>query len=493
MKNNAKMAQLLTAYKAQTGQIMKSFGPSYGQIYENISAPVLINPYADDIFMKHDSGVGTTNDVDIWGSEGGLFADCCIDNPVMSLLYRPLRGLGSLIPVRADNNEVVKRAYITGDYSLIDSRPSDVCEAGPTVGAMDACFAEFRKGRVSYSSKTAELDELIKNACIGVNTNRFYLVNAVRGTSGPVPQMGADQDNSIFSMALMREMHFIANRMNMDLMKQFWAGDPSNNTVGGGYKEFVGLDLMIVDDYGDGKNWVSGTGDCENLNSDVKTFNARIGEANASGYYIYDLLQELMFELSSRADGYGSMVDWVIVMPRIIWHKLTEFLPCEMMSAGCASSTSVSVVSNDNYQARARDEMRRSQTLDINGMTFPVLIDEFIPVVETDNLDGTFDYTSDIYVIPLRVNGEVVLEWTHADYRAFNQALQGIPAGISQELRGWSDDGRMHHVIQRNLRCFIVDVKTEMGLIFTAPHLAGRVSSVKAYMAQKHMVTNTVA
>lgn len=494
MKVDQKMAALLNEYKKQTRQTLYSFGPSYGQIYDNISAPVLMNPYGNDLFLKHDTGVGTANDVDVWGASGGLFADACLDNPVMSLLSRPLRGVGSLIPVRPDNNEIVKRAFLTGNYDVDGSRPDGVCEVGPNVGSTSAVFAEYRKGRLSFSTRTAELDELIKNACLGINMNRFYFINSVRGVSGPATPMNQDMRSEIFRAALLRELHMVASRLNMDLMKQFWAGDPANNSANGGYKEFVGLLDMIVDDYNVAKAWVTGSGTKTELNSDVKTFGACLGTANADGYSINDLMSELVFELTSRADAYGVAVDWVVVMPRVIWHKLTEILPCEMLSQGCSSNTGVQVVSNDMAQVTLRNEMRRNFTLDVNGMTFPVVLDDFVPVVETvDGVTGEAKYTSDIIFLPLRVNGEPVLEWVHADYRGFEQQLSGLPVDLTTELRGWSDDGRNHMIIQRDVRCFVADVKTEFGLVFTAPMLAGRITSVDACMAQAHKVLNLEA
>lgn len=492
---NEKMKKLLSVYKEQTGEIFRGFGPSYNDLYSNASAPVLFNDIIGGGVTE--KALGTSNEVDLWFAENGLFADCCLDYPVMSLLSRPLKSVGMLFPMVPDNNTVITRAALTGNYDLAGSRPDGVCEPGPTAGNFGSCVQEFRKGRISMSSKTAELDALIENACRGVNREQFYFVGGNRGVPGVGPKLAADQTNEIFSSAIYRELHTLSTRMNMDLMRSFWIGDPANSTTNGGYKEFRGVLNYIVDDYAGGKPWVTASGgaDCSELNSDVKVFDACVGSANTDGNTLYALLEEIEYEVTTRASQFGVTADWVIVAPSIILRALTKALPCEMISGNCGSGSSgVNITANDSYLVEARRQMMRDQTIDLNGKTYRLVEDDFMPVVETvDGVTGEATYSSDIIMMPVRIDGEPTVEWHYKDYRGFVPELSMLGALTSDLTAGTSDNGAYHTVLQRDLRCFLVETKMETTPVihsgFSA--LAGKVTLVKGCTLQAHTVPNT--
>jgi hypothetical protein len=501
--------QLVALYNSQTPQMMDSFGPNYGQAYRNLSGgdPVLFNQFTSSTSgspalagfeTKHDSGISGTHDLARWDVAGGLFADCCLENPVVSLLNRPTQSLGSLVPVMNSNNDIIKNAYLAGDYDVVGDWASMTgkCDTGPSAGTFTDLYAEFRKGRLSFSSRTAELDELIKSACSGINFQNFYFINRNRGVSGSFPApFQAEQRDEIFTSAIYRELHAIAVAMQQKLLTQFWYGDGATTAGAGAYLEFYGLDLMITDQYGTAATpWVTGTGDDTLLNSDVKVHNANAGEADASGYSLLQKMSEIAFEIDNRSRYYGVQADHAWVMSSFAWKGLVDTLPCEMVNDTCVSgntvgdTTNVTVNASTAEIAAARRELLATQRITLNGKSYPVIVDDFITVTETDltATTGGYQYASDIYFVPLRVNGQSSMQWVAADYRAVEQQLAGIPTGMANELRGWSDDGRFHTVLQRDLRCFIVDVKTEMGLMFLWPHLAGRVNGVYWTATQTH-------
>jgi hypothetical protein len=496
-----RMRNLLKNYKLQTGQIFDGFGPTYSKLYHNASAPVMFDPFFSNdngsaAVQKHDTGVGTENDVELWGAEGGLFADCCLDNPVMSLLARPMKAVGMLFPMVPNNNTVISRASLTGNFDVEGDRPDGVCEPGPNAGAFGNIVIEYRKGRLSMSTRTAELDALIENACQGTDPSRFYSIGGTRGVPGPSGIRQRDQTDEIYRSALYRELHAISNRMNWDLMRMFWTGDPANDTANGGYKEFRGLLNYIVDDYDDdGYAWVTNTnGDLVRLNSDVKTFGACVGGVNEDGYGLFQLLEEVEYEVTSRASMAGMSIDWVIVVPSIIARDITRQLPCEMLTGWCGAAVAegaVQVNSNDAALIEARNMMQRSQMIALNGKNYSIVEDDFLPVVETLMLDGTTQYTSDLIFLPVRINGQPTIEWDYKDYRSFEAEL-GQVGSLADELRGWSDNGQFHSVLQRDLRCFILDTKIEIGLVFNASGFAGRITGLSACTIQPHITPNTL-
>ena len=489
--------QLVKHYQAQTEMIFESFGPAYGETYKsfNGNSPVLFNTYGDPM-TKHSTGVGTANELPMWNTEGGLFADCCLDSPVISLLSRPTQSLASLVPVMPNNNQLIKNAYVTGDFDVDGVFPDGVCEPGPNAGSFSSIYAEFRGGRTSFSTRTGELDALIENACRGVDMNRFYFVNQMRGVSGPPPVVFTpEMQNEIFTSAVYREMFLIANRSKQEWLKQFWYGDPTDATANGGYVPFQGLDSMITDQYGVATPWVTGAGDKTQLNSYVADFGSTCaGGANADGQTLYQVLGDMEFELANRDRKLGVQVDRALVVSSLLWKAIVESVACDMINDTCVSGTQLvdtsNIVVNANTDAIAamKQQMRSTMRLAINGKSYPVLIDDFITVAENLPVDGGAEYESSLYFIPLRVNGAPSMEFFHKDYRQFNTALAGIPTELQSDIRGYTDRGIYHATIQRDLRCFIVDVKFEVGLKFMWPNLAGRIDNIKACFIGQHVV-----
>lgn len=421
---------------------------------------------------------------------GGIFADCALEAPVMNLLIQPLYSLANLIPVTPDNNDKIKYGYLSAISAASGDYPAAPCDPSPVVGDIDANYAEYSPGRVSYRTKTMELDQLIRRAHAGIRED-LYLVGNVRGVSAvPTAQQMRDED-FVKRGAVRRQLAILMRQFQIDLVHQLWSGDPSDNavnTAGGGRKEFWGLNALIANDYAS-KSFVTGTAGTKGLlNSYVLDFE----DANIGGNTgIFGYLQDLEDVVYQRAAMMGLLpTEWVWVMHPITWSELVKWLPCEMLTDSCyvgANGAGVSVnVSGDNGMGiqALRQQLMNSMSLTLNGRTHRVILDSGVPVVQGD--DGgspaapIAEYTSSIYFVPLNVAGETVLEWRHRDYRSFEQILQEIPSGADVGLRGWTDSGRFHLIVERRMRCFEIDAKIEPGLVFRAPHLAGRIDNVVA-------------
>src|SRR5690606_33132106 len=137
-------------------------------------------------------------------------------------------------------------------------------------------------------------------------------------------------------------------------------------------------------------------------------------------------------------------VEWVWVMRPEMWAALTKYLPCEMLSGNCATplvgttplATQVSIDVSGMGIATVRQQMQSSQRIDVNGRTYRVILDDSMPVTTVAGPPASHE--SDIYFLPLRVEGQPVLFWDTADYRAVDQALRPVPGGLGG-LRGWHD------------------------------------------------------
>ena len=127
-----------------------------------------------------------------------------------------------------------------------------------------------------------------------------------------------------------------------------------------------------------------------------------------------------------------------------------------------------------------RQQLARTQTLELNGRVIDVVVDNFIPVTVTPPAPPDEPhtlYTSSIFFIPFTIaGGQRVLWLEHMDYNEISPALSPIPN--TQDMYGWTDNARFHHAIIRDLRCFKINTKIEPVMIFIAPHLAGRLDNV---------------
>ena len=475
------MEKLIDTYRQQTVQSFNTANPN--AFSKGFGISVL-----KEKGLRTKDGLGEplphTNQVELLYNTGGLFADCCLESPILNTLISPIYSMANIIPVRPTIQERTRFGYLTQISDPGTNYPDEPCDESPTIGDLTgACFADFAPGRLSYQTRTMELDALIKNACRGI-TDNLYFVGDARGVSAIPQQEWLTNRNLVKRAAVRRSMWNLGRTMQRDIMRQFWLGDPTNlatNTPGGGRREFWGLDFMIADDYGTpAKPWVTGTL-CSNLNSDIKDFALNCVGGAVS---LYNYMQELEDTLFQRASYQGLLpVEWVWVMHPIAWAELIKTLPCEILSYSCANPNISVNVSGDNGlgMVALQQEMRNTMSVTVNGRTYSVVLDQALPIVTVPPVPPATapSYISAIYFVPLRVAGEEVLFWQHMDYTQFEDQIAPIPGSADVGLRGWTDGGRFHFIVERSRRCFAIDGKTELALVFKAPWLAGKIENIR--------------
>lgn len=418
-----------------------------------------------------------------FGREGGLFVDCDMQAPVMNLTLQPQMTLANLIPVEPTTEQYVRYGYISQITAPGAGPQNNVCDIPPSVAGIATCSARYDIGRISYGSPTLELDRLIQKAHKGV-VDDFYVVGNLRGVSAiPTSEQLRDVD-FIKASAVKRQMMLIGRAFQNQFIQWFWTGDPTNpaqNGANGGWRSWYGMLSLVANDYGT-KPFVTGT-NCAALNSDIKNFeNNYVGGNNS----IYEFMRELEETIYTRAQLMGLLpATWVWVMRPEMWGEVSRVLPCEMVSEGCSNGVvNVNDGGNGLFNLAMRNSMQTNMTIDTNGRTHRVVLDHGIPYTEgVDVTSSRVWYGSSIFFIPLTVAGETVLKWRHFNYNEFASKLAGIPGGMDK-LDGWTDNGRVHWIIDHVRRCFQVDAKMEFGLVFTAPHLAGRIDNVRALKLQ---------
>jgi len=295
------------------------------------------------------------------------------------------------------------------------------------------------------------------------------------------------QRNLIVEGAVRKQMQQLGNVFNRWLASTLWNGDTANN-VGTGYEEFDGLLRLVTDTYGTDATLpvTAETGtqaDCATLNSDLKDFNSNcVGGGQES---LYEYLYELESTLHMRAVLQGVEIrNAAFVLNPLLWDQITKHLPCEIAGDGCAVGT---VQANDGgsgmFARDMRDQMRGQQTLTLNGRTYPVVFDNFIPYTTgTDAGTGRPYYESDIFFIPITVASDGgLVDVTRLEYKNYTEIGPQLgPANRAEnDARGWTDGGRYHFIITNTRRCFEIDGKVEPTLVFIAPQLAGRIQNVR--------------
>lgn len=398
----------------------------------------------------------------------GLFTTPGLDNRVFSALSIPNNGLAARLPVFTTNLMNPRMALITGIDSASGAEPVGVCDDPPTAGFIYACEVDFAFGRVERQTMVFDVDRLDQQ---------------VRGQPGPLQFIGGVQPtgNALVPTGPAALQQALNNMINVNLMtlgveymrklgRMTYSGNPANNTAGGGYKEFKGLDMLINTGYVDAE---AGTA-CPALDSKVTAFAADIATDPTQ---IVIAITNMVRHALARADLAGlAPMTFALAMRPEAFYEITEVWPCVYATYRCGGIFAAGderVVDGLRIN-EMRDQMRQGLYLLVDGMRVPVVLD--YSIVQTEFVANT-TYESDIYLVPLTVLGGIPVTYLEArDYRS-SAELARMWAGDAYYT---SDGGRFLWVRKPvNNFCFQAVVKIEPRLILRTPHLAGRLTDVR--------------
>lgn len=440
---------------------------------------------------KHDV-TGTTTTTGFAHGSGGLWSLAGQNQRVWSVMVG-LRSLATQLPTVRTNISNPLQSYFTGVQAVSGSNPTSLCGDAQMAGLSKTAAITRTFGNYQF-----ETDQ--------VNINRFG--QQLYGNNGdPMNlflQNVPDQGGAIFpnfngAADLRRSLNGeIAKRFfelqmafARKLAAQTYTGNPANNTPLLGYPnnfyaEFNGLQILVNTGYRDTVTGVA----VPSLDSDVKNFgNARIDQ---SGPAFVNNLVAMTRYLNWKADtqGFGN-VEWAFVMrPQAFW-ATADVWPCAYNTTTCVSpsaATGSSVFVDGNRNRELTTEILRSRRLMIDGIEYPVILDSFMP--ETQPVAGVF--SSDIYLVPLRVDGIPVLYWETFDEgnEQISQALNQM--GLGPEV--FTSDGGAYIVwVKRTNLCVQWQAKTQPRLVLETPQLAGRLTSVRYWTLQHESDPNTTS
>jgi hypothetical protein len=354
---------------------------------------------------------------------------------------------------------------ITGFTDTTGSEPTDPCDDAPA-GYMKGCNLTAQFGRVARDTQTIEWDKVMLQLHRGVSTDL-----ALRGRLLGMPEIGPSglSEADALNIYTMSEMVTVGVNMERTLSRHAWQGTPANNTAGGGYKEFPGLDNQIATGQVDADTNTS----CPALDSDVKNFNNNDIEGTSPS--IVEYLSMLEYYLFYNAERMGlDPVTWVVCMTPGMWEVLSEVWPCQYNTNRCATAiigTGSRTFIDGRQNVADRDAMRAGMYIDINGRRHRVITDTGI----NEDAFGLGSYISSIYMVPLTITGGFPVTYIeHVNYAAGARDM----ALLQGTEMFWTDGGMFSWAAEYEKWCYKLSAKTEQRIILRTPQLAGRIDDI---------------
>lgn len=413
--------------------------------------------------------------------QAGLFSYPGLSQPVFSAMSLPRYGVQSRLPVRSSKDVNPLYGIFTGVTATTGSEPTGVCDDPPVVGLSKLCTHSFVFGRQSRMTRVFDLDR----SGLWTNRGEFGDLQFLGGPfQGPQPTVptgpnGQNPAMSALQSEVGKQLFELAVGWSRDFARKLYTGNPTNNTSGGGSKEYYGLDLLINTGYRDA---ITGQA-CAAADSIVRSFGNAEVQTNAAALIrnITNLYRNLKY-IASRTGL--DPVKWIIAMPWSMFYEITEVWPCAYLSYRCTNlATGSTQFIDSNQQISMRDGMRgdiynvTGQYLLIDGERVEVVIDDAI----TETIGAGANFTASMYFIPMTVlGGTPVTFLEHVDYNMPGGALDMARVMAPDGFYSSSDSGRFlwHKKLPNNF-CVQMLAKTEPRLLLLTPFLAARLTNVR--------------
>jgi hypothetical protein len=451
-------------------------------VLQQLAAAMLQQMQAGGSRYKAVSSTPTT----VYGhGPGGLFSSPALERPIYSAMVLPMAGLASQLPAFPSTSTNPLFGIFTGVTATTGEEPEGVCDDPPTAGLSKLCMHQFVFGRFSRQTRVFDVDRAGKVTDRGEHMD-FQMVGGPTDGSNPfLPTLpGPSALGNVANNEVAKALFEVAVAWSRDFARQTYAGNPTNNTAGGGYKEFYGLDSLINTGYRDAETGVA----CPAADSLVMSFggaNVSTGGTTAATAIVKQLTY--MYRLVAIIAGRTGLMParWAFSMPFSLFYEIVGLWPITYSTyrtAGLTPSGATTFVSADVELQMRTDMMgdmieRTGQYLLIDGQKVPVVIDDAI--TETDLTSGQFE--SDIYLVPLTVlGGRPVTYWEYFNYNTPGGALEMARAMAPDGSYYTTDNGRfMWHKKPPTNWCVQAVAKMEPRLLLLTPYIAGRLTSVR--------------
>lgn len=417
---------------------------------------------------------------------GGLFGVLGLEQPIISTHIHTGSSLGAAIPVKGGSDTANPLfPYITGFVRSDQQEKDGVCDDPEEAGNMKTCILTTQFGRKEFKTREVEVNR------IGLRRNRgefddLSVVNSplVEQMAGILTQrFGLQVSNPIAAgQEMVGRIVEVGVAFQRWLCPQVYTGNPANNSAGGGYKEYAGLDLLI----NTGKIDAIAGSTCPSLDSLVMDYNNNDVQSSASPYNIVHVLTSMFRHLKKKAEQQEmNPVQWVISMRSGLFDAIVDVWPCEYNTYRCqftaqSGNSNAGQSLNDDFAVRMRDDMRNGKYLLIDGARIGVITDDCIDEdTAADNAAiPVGGYASDIYILPLTIRGGNFMS-TYFEFYDYRQDVMPNIADANASMWFWSDEGRFLWQIKPPYNwCIDLISKIEPRLILRTPQLAARLTNV---------------
>jgi len=405
----------------------------------------------------------------------GTFSQPGVSPDVANAMVMPELGLQVRLPVRASRETNPLHAIFTGVTGLSDgNKPNGPCDDGVTPGLAKLCTQTYVFSRYVMQTPVVDITR------VGQIVNRGEFTD-FRLVGGPDFGQSAPSVPYDISNAMRTEMDKIMLEFRVSWAREnsklIFTGNPANNTGGGGYKEFRGLDILINTGYRDAESGVA----CPAADSFIRNFaSANISTSAAAATEIVNQMTAIYRYLRALARQTGlAPTQWAIVMPEMLFYELTKLWPISYLTVGAtvvaAGQTNTQLMVDAGSQVALRDSMRTGNYLMMDGIQVPVVFDD---AVARSNSSGTF--TSPVYFVPLTVLGGTPATYMEFfDWNAPGAAMDAVKALGIEGAFSVTDGGRYLWVKKpQNNFCVQAQAVESLRLRLDFPHLAARITNI---------------
>lgn len=410
---------------------------------------------------------------------GGLFQTPAVENRLFSAITLPRTGLQDILPVRPSRIQNARVGVITGVSESTGEEPEGVCDDPPVVGSLEYCVIDgYQFGRFGRMTKVIDLSAVGKRAD-RADFDDFRIagdpfLSAAQSTSPTAP--GFSNIQGAANREVRKAIVGFSVAWHREFNRLFYTGSPANDTGGGGYREFRGLDSLIANNY---SNALTGAA-CDRVDSYISSFS----DANISGNEeaIARRIVEIQNLLERRDEAMG-----MGRVQRALTMKYNLFRSLVFMWAATYASYRLDVFGT-NTRTNFSGETMLNMMLDMLNNRYLMVDSGRIPVITDESKPETAVgggvYESTIQWVPLTgLDGAERL--TYMEY--FDYSGPDAAMATAREMGGnladyydWFDNGRfMAHYKPPNNFCIQMLMITEPRLRLDAPWLAGALTDIR--------------
>jgi len=410
---------------------------------------------------------------------GGTFSHPGLSQQVFNATILPHLGLQAKLPVRVVQDTNPLYGILTGVTATSGTNPTGECDDPKTAGLAKLCMHSAVFGRISLQTRVFDIEHAGERTNRGEFLDLSLMGNPVLETGAPNMPGFANANNALRNEAA-KALFELGASWAREFAHINYDGTPTNNTAGGGYKEWYGLEVLINTGYQDAESGEA----CAAADSIVESFGDNDITDNSAD--IVGKIQDISFRLRHIAYRAGlGATKWCLVMPLGMFYRLSEvwsyyYYTRALDSLTFNSVTNVNItgeqVTKLRDQFRGNLETRQGQFLLIDGQRYDVILDDAIP--ETETAPGQF--SSDIYIVPLTVLGGTPV--TYMEY--YNYDAPGGSMDLARVMAPgdsyYTTDSGMyiwHKKPPTNL-CVQLAAWSRPRLIVRTPYIAARISNV---------------